>query len=414
MRSPDVLVIGGGIVGLATARALACERGVTTILLEAEPALGAHQTGHNSGVVHSGLYYRPGSRKSATCVAGRVALEAYLAERRLPYERCGKLVVAVEEAELGRLEELERRGRANGLAGIERLDAAGIREREPAVAGIAGLWVPETGIVDFGAVARSFAADLAAAGATVRTGASVRAIREGAGGVEVGLAGGEGLSAGLLVGCAGLESDRLARLAGVDPGVRIVPFRGDYHLLAPEAAARVRGLIYPVPDPELPFLGVHFTRRIDGTVEAGPSAVLAWSRRRYARAAFSARDAATTLGFPGFWRMAPRMLGTGWDEYRRAFSRRRFAASLARLVPATRLEDLRRGGCGLRAQAVDRTGKLLDDFAWAESERTIHVLNAPSPAATASMAIGREIAARALAKLGSPGAARAGAEEASG
>jgi len=397
--NPDVVVIGGGIVGLATARALALDRGAGVLLLEAEPALAAHQTGHNSGVVHSGLYYRPGSKKAELCTAGRLALESYVAERGLAYERCGKVVTALTEAELPRLDELERRGRANGLAGLERLDAAGIRAREPHAAGLAGLAVPETGIVDYVAVARAFAGDVVAAGSRVRSGARVERIVAGARGVEVRLAGGERIAAGFVVACAGLESDRVARAAGLDPGVRIVPFRGDYYALAPDARRLVRGLIYPVPDPELPFLGVHFTRRVDGEVEAGPNAVLAWKRAGYSRSAFSARDAAATLAFPGFWRMAPRYARTGLAEYRRAWSRPAFVAALSRLLPELRPEQVRRAGCGVRAQALDRGGRLLDDFVFAEGERMLHVLNAPSPAATASLAIGEEIAARARARL---------------
>lgn len=399
MENPDVVVIGGGIVGLATARALALDRGAGVLLLEAEPALAAHQTGHNSGVVHSGLYYRPGSKKAELCTAGRLALERYVAERGLAYERCGKVVTALTEAELPRLDELERRGRANGLAGLERLDAAGIRAREPHAAGLAGLAVPETGIVDYVAVARAFAGDVVAAGSRVRSGARVERIAAGARGVEVRLAGGERIAAGFVVACAGLESDRVARAAGLDPGVRIVPFRGDYYALAPDARRLVRGLIYPVPDPELPFLGVHFTRRVDGEVEAGPNAVLAWKRAGYSRSAFSARDAAATLAFPGFWRMAPRYARTGLAEYRRAWSRPAFVAALSRLLPELRPEQVRRAGCGVRAQALDRGGRLLDDFVFAEGERMLHVLNAPSPAATASLAIGEEIAARARARL---------------
>jgi len=399
MAGPDVLVVGGGIVGLATARALALEHGLGVELLEAEARLASHQTGHNSGVVHSGLYYRPGSVKAATCAAGREALYRYVAERGIAHERCGKVVVAVAEAELARLDELERRGHANGLAGLERLDGAGIRAREPRAAGLAGLWVPETGIVDYGAVAAAFAADVRAAGGTVTAGARVGRIVAGRGAVEVTVAGGGRRSAPFLVACAGLESDRVARAAGLEPGARIVPFRGDYFELAAGARGMVRGLIYPVPDPDLPFLGVHFTRRVDGTVEAGPNAVLAWRRAGYSRTSFSLADAATTLVYPGFWRMAPRHARVAWAEYRRAFSRRRFVASLRRLVPDLREDDVRRAGCGVRAQALGRDGRLLDDFVWAEAERMLHVINAPSPAATASLAIGREIAARVKARL---------------
>jgi len=399
VSSPDVLVIGGGIVGLATARCLALEHGLRVSVLEAESDVAAHQTGHNSGVVHSGLYYRPGSLKAELCVAGREALFAYAAERGLPHERCGKMVIAVSEREVPRLDELERRGRANGLAGLERLDGAGIREREPHAAGVAGLWVPETGITDYRAVAEAYAADVRAAGGEVRVASRVGRIRASSRQVVV-EAGGDRLSARFLVACAGLEADRVARRAGLAPSVRIVPFRGDYQVLVPEARRLVRNLIYPVPDPDLPFLGVHLTRGVDGAVEAGPNAVLALARDGYSRTAFSLRDTLATLAYPGFWRMAPRWARTGLGEMRRAFDRHAFVAALARLVPEIRAEHLAPGGCGIRAQALGRDGRLLDDFALEERESMIHVLNAPSPAATASLAIGARLAGRAAERLG--------------
>jgi len=398
MRSCDVLVVGGGIVGLATARALGGIHDLRVLVVEREPGLAVHQSGHNSGVVHSGLYYRPGSHKARTCVEGREALFRYAAERGISHQRCGKLVVALDEHELPRLVELERRGRVNGLEGLERLDAEGIRAAEPHAAGIAGLWVPETGIVDYPGLAAAFAEDVRRAGGEVRTGAAVTAIRSGSSGVDV-VAGSERLTAGLLVACAGLASDRVARLAGLRPDVRIVPFRGDYCELVPEARHLVRNLIYPVPDPELPFLGVHLTRRVDGSVEAGPNAVLAWKREGYEPGSFSLRDAWSTLGYPGFWRMARHQAAVAGKEYRRAWSRSRFAAALARLVPELGEEQLRPAGCGIRAQAVDRQGRLVDDFVFAEGERMLHVLNAPSPAATASMAIGRILAEKAVERL---------------
>ena len=394
----DVIVVGGGIVGLATARELALGHGLVPLVVEREERLAAHQSGHNSGVVHSGLYYRTGSHKARTCVEGRSSLFRYAAAHALAHERCGKVVVALGEAELPRLDELERRGRANGLAGVERLDAAGVREHEPHAAGIAGLWVPETGIVDFPAVARSFAADIVAAGGTVRAGAAVTAIASRNGQVEV-RAGDERFTAPFLVACAGLASDRVARMAGLEPEIRIVPFRGDYLELAAGARKLVRGLIYPLPDPELPFLGVHLTRRVDGSVEAGPNAVLAWRRDGYAPGAFSVRDAFATLSFPGFWRMAGRQAAVARREYRRAWSRRQFVDALRALVPELGAEHLRPGGCGVRAQAVDRDGRLVDDFVFAEGERMLHVLNAPSPAATASMAIAKILAERVRSSL---------------
>lgn len=397
MGAFDVTVVGGGIVGLATARALAVDHRLRCLVLEAEDRLAFHQTGHNSGVVHSGLYYKPGSLKARLCAEGREAIFRLAEERGIAHERCGKVVVASTEGELARLDELERRGRENGLTGIVRLDAQGLREHEPHAAGIAGLFVPETGIVDYLAVAEALATEIRAAGSEVRTGAAVTAIRRSGGAVEV-EARGERIAAKFLVGCAGLASDRLARLAGLEPQVRIVPFRGDYYELLPDSRRLVRHLIYPVPDPDLPFLGVHFTRRVDGAIEAGPNAVLAWKREGYSRSSFSLRDTASMLSFPGFWRMAPHYAGVGFAEYRRAWSRGLFVRSLQKLVPAITAADVRPAGCGVRAQAMDRSGKLLDDFAFAEDENQLHVLNAPSPAATASLAIGKFLAGKVIAR----------------
>ncbi|HEX9801096.1 MAG TPA: L-2-hydroxyglutarate oxidase [Thermoanaerobaculia bacterium] len=398
MRACDVVVIGGGIVGLATARELALRHRLSVLVAEREARLAAHQTGHNSGVVHSGLYYPPASHKATLCVEGRSALDAFAAERGIPHRRCGKLVVALDEAELPRLAELERRGRANGLVGLERLDAVGIREREPHAAGLAGLWVPQTGIIDYGAVCAALAADLAGAGGEIRLGAAFAGLDADGGDFVVRL-GGERVATRLVVGCAGLESDRVARRCRLAPEVRIVPFRGEYRVLVAARRELVRGLIYPVPDPDLPFLGVHLTRRVDGTVEAGPNAVLAWRRDGYAPGAFGLRDAASMLSFPGFWRMARRQAAVARREYRRAWSGARFADALRRLVPELREADLAPGGCGIRAQAVDRRGRLVDDFVFAEDARQLHVLNAPSPAATAALAIARRLGERAAAKL---------------
>lgn len=394
----DVAVAGGGLVGLASALALA-GRGLTVAVLEAEGAIATHQSGHNSGVLHSGLYYKPGSLKARLCVAGARALFALCAEEGIAHERCGKLVVATEESELPRLDELERRGRANGLQGLRRLGAGELREVEPHVAGIAALHVPGTAIVDYKGVARAYARRLEAKGGTVRLGARVTAIREEAGGLAVETERAV-VRARLLVNCAGLQCDRVARLAGADPQVRIIPFRGEYHDLRPEARALVRGLIYPVPDPRFPFLGVHLTRRVDGSVEAGPNAVLAWRREGYRKGSFAPRDAASTLAWPGFWRLAARHARTAVMEVRRSWSKARFARDLARLVPAITAADLAAGGSGVRAQAIDLRGNLVDDFHLVESPRAVHVLNAPSPGATASLAIGEEIAGMAMARLG--------------
>jgi (S)-2-hydroxyglutarate dehydrogenase len=393
-RTYDFAVAGGGIVGLATARALAAGGERRVVVLEAEREVGSHQSGRNSGVVHSGLYYKPGSFKARLCVEGRLALERYCADRGVAYERCGKLVVATRADELPRLDELERRGRANGLTGVRRLPAEAIREHEPHAAGLAALHVPETGIVDFPAMCRALAADLAAAGGAVLAGRAVTgAVRDGAS-LVVRTAAGE-VRARALVGCAGLHADRVARACGVEPQVRIVPFRGEYHLLAPARRALVRHLIYPVPDPRFPFLGVHFTRRVSGEIEAGPNAVLALARHGYSWGAVSVRDLAETFAWPGFWRLASRHAAHALGEVHRSLDRRAFAQALRRLVPELRDDDLAPARAGVRAQALARDGSLVDDFHVVRGERQLHVLNAPSPAATASLAIGEWIAAQA-------------------
>jgi L-2-hydroxyglutarate oxidase len=393
----EIAVVGGGLVGTATAMALA-GRGLTVAVLEAEDRLGVHQSGHNSGVVHSGLYYRPGSLKAELCLAGRKALVNFCMQEEIPYVRCGKLVVATRKDELGRLDELKRRGRANGLTGLQRLAGEQIRDIEPHAAGLAALRVPETGIVDFRAVAEAYGRRAEERGGRIVTGARVVAVLADGAGLAVETTQG---TAGcrLLVNCAGLEADRVARLAGAESDVRIVPFRGEYYELASERRGLVKGLIYPVPDPRFPFLGVHLTRRIGGEVEAGPNAVLAWSRTGYRRGSFAAADAAAILSWPGFWRLAVRYLQAGAYEALRSRSKQLFLRDLQRLVPELRAEDLQAGGSGLRAQAVDRKGALLDDFHIVRSERAIHVLNAPSPAGTASIAIGEKISALALEAL---------------
>ncbi len=386
----DALIIGGGIVGLATALSLTERRRLSVTVLEAEPEVARHQTGHNSGVIHSGLYYKPGSLKARLCRDGLAAMYRFCEEEGVPHRQCGKVVVAVREEELPRLATLEERGRANGVT-LRRLDADGLREYEPQVAGVAGLRVEDTGIVNYGEVARAMARRLARHGATVRTGARVLAIRrDGTDWVVETTAGAH--RGRYLVNCAGLQSDRVARLAGADPGVRIVPFRGEYYVLRPESAHLVRGLIYPVPDPALPFLGVHFTRGIDDVVEAGPNAVLALRREGYTWGAVSPRDIADWMAFPGFWRMARSHWRTGLMEARRSLSRPRFLASLQALLPALTDADITPGGAGVRAQAVGRDGRLVDDFHLVRQEHSLHVLNAPSPAATASLAIGDAIA----------------------
>jgi (S)-2-hydroxyglutarate dehydrogenase len=394
----DVAVVGGGIVGLATAMALAERARRTVIVLEAEDRLAAHQSGRNSGVIHSGLYYDPGSLKARTCREGRDAMYAFCHEEGVPCRRTGKLVVATRADELPRLSLLEERGRANGLHGLRRLDPAALREIEPEARGVAALWVEETGVVGFAAVAAAYARRVERAGGEVRTSARVHAVRRDGAGLVLETARGE-VRAALLVNCAGLHCDRVARLCGVEPGVHIVPFRGEYYELRPERRDLVRNLVYPVPDPALPFLGVHFTRTIDGRVEAGPNAVLALKREGYRRWDVSLPDLFDTVLFPGFWRMARQHWHTGLDEWRRSLSPRRFVEALQRLVPAVQETDVRPAGSGVRAQAVDAAGRLLSDFHIVADRRSVHVLNAPSPAATASIAIGRAVAAQALEQL---------------
>jgi len=387
-----VAVIGGGIVGMATAMALLEGSGRRVVVLEAENDVAPHQTGHNSGVIHSGLYYRPGSLKARNCVEGRRALIELCEEEGVAYEICGKLVVATDPGEIPALDELERRGRANGLEGLKRLKAEELREYEPHVTGIDGLWVPETGITDFTEVTRAMARRLGARGGEVRLGSRVLAARRDGDLHLLETASGP-VRARFVVGCAGLQSDRVARLCGLEPGVRIVPFRGEYYDLTPEAAHMVRNLIYPVPDPSFPFLGVHLTRMIHGGAEAGPNAVLAFRREGYSRTSFSPRDAFSTLAYAGFWKLAVRYWKTGLAEQWRSLDKAAFVRSVRRLVPDLRDDQLVRGGAGVRAQALGPDGALLDDFAIVRGEGMVHVLNAPSPAATAAIAIGRAIAA---------------------
>lgn len=396
----DVAVIGGGIVGAASALALVeASPGLSLLLLEKEDRLARHQTGNNSGVIHSGLYYRPGSQKARNCVEGREQLYRFCSEEGIRHERCGKIVVATREEELPALAELERRGRENGLKGMERLDTAGIREYEPHAAGIAGLWVPDTGIVDFTAVTEAMARRLRDRGGEVRTRAEVSRVRREDGGFRLSTSSGE-VRSHAVVNCAGLHCDRVARLCGAEPDLRIVPFRGEYYEMKEERRNLVRNLIYPVPDPAFPFLGVHFTRGVEGVVEAGPNAVLAFKREGYGRLSFSLRDAVSTFSYPGFWRMAGKYWRTGVREYYRSFSKGAFVRELQNLLPPLHRRDLERGGAGVRAQAVDRQGKLLDDFRIVTGEGMVHVLNAPSPAATASLSIGRTVAALALEHFG--------------
>jgi len=391
----DAIIIGGGIVGLATGLALLRgSPGRSVVVLEKEEALAAHQTGRNSGVIHAGLYYKPGSLKALLCARGRTLLARFCEEQGVAFERCGKVVVATRDDEVPRLEELERRGRATGLPGVKRIDRDELHDREPHAAAVAALFVAETGIVDYREVLRAMAREITHLGGEVRTAARAIAIERRASTVVVASTAGD-VEGRVLVGCAGLGSDRIARMAGLNPGVAIVPFRGEYWMLAPDRAHLVKNLIYPVPDPAFPFLGVHFTRRIGGGIEAGPNAVLALAREGYTRASFDARDTWDVARWPGFWRMAGKHWRAGLAEQWRSLSRAAFARACAALVPEVRPADLTPGGAGVRAQAIARDGSLVDDFAIVEADRMVHVVNAPSPAATASLAIGEEIAQRA-------------------
>ena len=360
------------------------------LVIEAEGDIAQHQTGHNSGVIHSGLYYKPGSAKAKNCAEGREAMYRFCAEQGIAHDRCGKIVVATGEEELPRMEELFNRGLANGLEGIKKLSQEELKNFEPHVAGIAGLFVPQTGIVNYKDVARAYQRLIAEAGGEVRLGWKFLACKQNNQKLVLETTKGE-IKAAHLINCAGLQSDRVARACGVDPGVQIVPFRGEYYELVPAKHHLVRNLIYPVPDPNLPFLGVHLTRMIHGGVEAGPNAVLAFRREGYRLRDFSLRDMLGLAFSPGFWRMAARFWKTGLGEFHRSLSKKAFLKALQRLMPELQMQDIQPGGAGVRAQAMAKDGKLVDDFHIVQTDRMVHVLNAPSPAATASLAIGKTL-----------------------
>jgi len=390
----DVIVVGAGIVGLASARELLGRRpGLRLAVVDKETRIGVHQTGHNSGVIHSGIYYAPGSLKARLCVAGAREMYAYCQQREIPTERCGKVIVATEESELGRLGALYERGRANGVEGLEMIGPERLREIEPHCAGLRALWSPCTGIVDYSLVARRYALDLREAGGEVHTGVDVRALRRLADRVVV-ETGARDLEARRVVTCAGLQADRLASLSGGAREPRIVPFRGDYWQLRPGARRLCRNLIYPVPDPAFPFLGVHATRRIGtGEVWLGPNAVLAFAREGYRRRDVRPRDLAQSLLNPGFRRLARKHWRMGAVEMWRDYSKRAFWRSVRRYLPDVTMADMVPGPSGVRAQALDPAGGLVDDFVVdVQADRILHVRNAPSPAATSSLAIGRLVA----------------------
>jgi L-2-hydroxyglutarate oxidase len=398
----DFAVIGGGIVGLSTARSLLRRySGAGVLVLEKEAGWARHQTGHNSGVIHSGVYYKPGSLKARFSKEGGERLVEFCREHGIAYEICGKVIVATEQEEIPSLRNLYERGVKNGLE-VEKIGPEELKELEPHATGIAALKVPSTGIVDFVGVTTAFAKMVAREGGELRTGAEVTGISETGDGVELRTPG-ESFRARVLVNCAGLHSDRVAALSGVEAGAKVVPFRGEYYELEPERRYLVKNLIYPVPDPNFPFLGVHFTRSVEGGVEAGPNAVLGLAREGYKKTDLNARDLAETLSYPAFWRLVGRNWRTGAGEIWRSLSKKAFVRGLRRLVPEVEEDDLVPTEAGVRAQALMKDGALIDDFLIVEGERSVHVLNAPSPAATACIPIGESIADRvsALAGFGS-------------
>lgn len=389
----DLVVVGAGLIGLATARELIRRRpGIRVVVLEKEPEIASHQSGRNSGVIHSGIYYTPGSLRARLSVRGGSLLRAFCDARSIAHPECGKLIIAVREDELPRLDDLKRRGEANGLKGLQVVDGADIQQIEPEATGLRAIHSPHTGIVDYRLVARGLAEDVTAGGGKILTRRSVTAIRRADSAWTV--VAGTSIRARTVVTCAGLQSDRLARMTGSPREPRIVPFRGEYWRLQASRTSLVRGLIYPVPDPAFPFLGVHFTRRVDGEVWIGPNAMLAMAREGYRRRQVNASDAREMLGWLGFYRMLWRYWWTGVREFNRALRKRALIAELQRYVPAVTGDDVRPGPSGVRAQAVSRDGHLLDDFVFSEEEGILHVRNAPSPAATACLAIAEAIADR--------------------
>jgi L-2-hydroxyglutarate oxidase LhgO len=396
----NAIVIGGGVVGLAVALEITRRfPRLKLLVLEKEDRVARHQSGHNSGVIHSGVYYKPGSQKARLSVAGAAAMVEFCGEHGLPHEVCGKVIVASSEAEVPRLEELRQRGETNGLSGLRLIGPEELREIEPHAAGLRALVVPSTSITDYAKVSEKYAELIAAHGGTILTSTLVIGLKRHADEIVVETSRGA-YTASFLISCAGLFSDRLCRMAGDDPGVMIVPFRGEYYDLVPERTSLVRALIYPVPDPRFPFLGLHFTRRVGGRVDTGPNAVLALQREGYRHSDISLRDLASSLAFPGFWRMAARYWRSGLDEFYRSFSKRTFVEALQKLVPEVREEDLIPGGSGVRAQALRPDGTLVDDFQFFPTRQILHVLNVPSPAATASLVIGKAIVDTAARDLG--------------
>lgn len=395
----DIIIIGGGIIGLATALKIQQEQAhLKLLILEKESNLAAHQSGHNSGVIHSGVYYKPGSLKARNCIKGYQLLLDFCRQENIPFDLCGKVIVATSEAELPQLDVIYKRGAENGLQNLKMLSKEALHEYEPHVNGIAGIHVPQTGIINYAKVAEKYAEKLKAGGAVIKMGQRVSSIRPGRNKTQV-ITENESFTAKLMVNCAGLYSDKVAHMTGQSLDLKIIPFRGEYYELVPEKQHLVKNLIYPVPDPNFPFLGVHFTRMAEGGIEAGPNAVLAFSREGYKKSNVNIAELMETLRWPGFQLVARKYWRTGMGEYYRSFSKAAFTKALQKLLPELREEDLKPGGAGVRAQACDRKGGLLDDFLILESPGVVNVCNAPSPAATSSLAIGETVAALALKQL---------------
>ena len=389
-KTYDLVIIGGGIVGTATALSLLNQKEYNILIIEAEEKLAAHQTGNNSGVIHSGLYYKPGSLKAKNCKTGREMMYEFCEEHDINYEKCGKIVVATSKEELPVLEMLYERGVANGLTDLKKLKSEQLKEYEPSVTGIAGLLVPQTGIVDYVQVTEIYAKLIRNKGGEIKTDCKFISLKNSNDELVLSTSKGD-VKTKFLINCAGLYSDRVAKLCGIDPGLQIIPFRGEYYKLTKEKEHLVKNLIYPVPDPKFPFLGVHFTRMIHGGVEAGPNAVLAFKREGYSHKDISIKDMLQMFTYAGFWKMASKYYKMGIGEFHRSLSKKAFVKALNKLIPQIQTGDIERGGAGVRAQALETDGKLVDDFRIKETSKMLHVLNAPSPAATASLSIGETI-----------------------
>ena len=387
----DIAIIGGGIVGTAVGMSLQKDKNLSVILIEAENKFAAHQTGNNSGVIHSGLYYKPGSLKAKNCIEGRELMYRFCKENNIPHNRCGKIVVAVNDYEVPALHELEQRGRKNGLNGVKILSKEQIKEHEPHADGILGLFVPDTGIVDYSLVTEKYVEIITDNGGKVLT--STKFLNLNKKNNEMILETNQGeIKTRILVNCGGLQSDRIAEKCGIKPNLQIIPFRGEYFNLVKEKEHLINNLIYPVPDPKFPFLGVHFTRMIKGGIEAGPNAVLSFKREGYKKSDLSFKDSLQMITYGGFWKMVSKHYKMGIKEFYRSFNKSEFVSALQKLVPEIKNDNIYPGGAGVRAQALEPDGKLVDDFRIIETENMVHVLNAPSPAATASISIGNTIA----------------------